>query len=501
MPNQILHKRSTTAGAVPSAGQLSAGELAINTADGKIFAKRDDGAIVVFPADAPSNGSLYGRKDGAWAIVSAGGGEPTGSAGGDLTGTYPNPTLTTTGVSAGTYKSVTVDTKGRVTAGTNPTTLSGYGITDAAASTHVHGNITNAGAIGSTANLPLITTTSGVITVSSFGTTANTFCQGNDSRLSNARTPTGSAGGDLIGTYPNPTLSNSGATAGTYRSVTVDAKGRVTAGTNPTTLSGYGITDAASSTHVHGNITNAGAIGTTANLPLITTTSGVITVGSFGTTANTFCVGNDSRLSDARTPTAHTHGNITNAGAIGSTANLPIITTTSGVLTVGSFGTAANTFCQGNDSRLSDTRTPTDNTVSTAKIVNSNVTYAKIQNVSATDRLLGRSTAGAGVIEEIACTAFGRSLIDDADAATARTTLGAAALTAPTFVTSFSVANGLNPPYNFKVGGSSILTLDYGTVISGFTTVLTINTSGQVEFAQPVRAKVRSSYAMSILFG
>lgn len=33
-------------------------------------------------------------------------------------------------------------------------------------------------------------------------------------------------------------------TAGTYRSVTVDAKGRVTAGTNPTTLSGYAISDA-----------------------------------------------------------------------------------------------------------------------------------------------------------------------------------------------------------------------------------------------------------------
>jgi phage-related tail fiber protein len=33
-------------------------------------------------------------------------------------------------------------------------------------------------------------------------------------------------------------------TAGTYRSVTTDAYGRVTAGTNPTTLAGYGITDA-----------------------------------------------------------------------------------------------------------------------------------------------------------------------------------------------------------------------------------------------------------------
>lgn len=41
--------------------------------------------------------------------------------------------------------------------------------------------------------------------------------------------------------YTHP---NSGVTAGTYKSVTVNAQGHVTAGTNPTTLSGYGITDA-----------------------------------------------------------------------------------------------------------------------------------------------------------------------------------------------------------------------------------------------------------------
>lgn len=119
----------------------------------------------------------------------------------------------------------------------------------------------------------------------------------------------------------------------------------------------------------------------------------------------------------------HAHGNIDFNGAIGVSSNLPLITTTNGVISTGNFGNTANTFCQGNDSRLSDTRTPTDNTVTTAKIVNSNVTYAKIQNVSATDRLLGRSTAGAGVIEEINCTAFGRSILDDADSAAARTTL------------------------------------------------------------------------------
>ena len=42
-----------------------------------------------------------------------------------------NITHNTSGISAGTYRSVTVNTYGHVTAGTNPTTLSGYGITDA----------------------------------------------------------------------------------------------------------------------------------------------------------------------------------------------------------------------------------------------------------------------------------------------------------------------------------------------------------------------------------
>jgi hypothetical protein len=59
-------------------------------------------------------------------------------------------------------------------------------------------------------------------------------------------------------------------------------------------------------------------------------------------------------------------------------------------------------------------------------IDNDVVTYAKMQNVSATDKLLGRSTAGSGDVEEIACTAAGRALLDDADASAQRTTLGLA---------------------------------------------------------------------------
>lgn len=78
--------------------------------------------------------------------------------------------------------------------------------------------------------------------------------------------------------------------------------------------------------HTHGNITNDGKIGSTAGKPLITTTNGVITTTNFGTGANTYCQGNDSRLSDARTPTAHNQASstITEASALsnlGTSAN------------------------------------------------------------------------------------------------------------------------------------------------------------------------------------
>ena len=53
---------------------------------------------------------------------------------------------------------------------------------------------------------------------------------------------TGTAGTN--GVSYKATHANSGVTAGTYRSVTVNAKGHVTAGSNPTTIADYAITDA-----------------------------------------------------------------------------------------------------------------------------------------------------------------------------------------------------------------------------------------------------------------
>lgn len=114
-------------------------------------------------------------------------------------------------------------------------------------------------------------------------------------------------------------------------------------------------------------------------------------------------------------------------------------------------------------------------TIATAGIADDAVTYAKIQNVTATDRLLGRSTAGAGDIEEIVCTAFARGLLDDVDSAAARTTIGAAA-TSHTHTASEVSAAGSSGQVQFNSGGA--FAGDSGLTYDSATDTLTVGTAG-----------------------
>jgi hypothetical protein len=89
------------------------------------------------------------------------------------------------------------------------------------------------------------------------GTSSTTVTIGNDSRLSDSRTPTGSATGSLSGTYPNPTIA-------------------------------------------------AGAVGASAIASaLIDPAAATAGLRTLGTTSVQAAAGNDTRLSDSRTPNVH----------------------------------------------------------------------------------------------------------------------------------------------------------------------------------------------------
>lgn len=67
MANIIRHKRNSTASTAPTSASLATGELAINTADGKLFLKKDDNTIVqVGNQPAGSSGQVQTNSTGSF---------------------------------------------------------------------------------------------------------------------------------------------------------------------------------------------------------------------------------------------------------------------------------------------------------------------------------------------------------------------------------------------------------------------------------------------------
>lgn len=96
-------------------------------------------------------------------------------------------------------------------------------------------------------------------------------------------------------------------------------------------------------------------------------------------------------------------------------------------------------------------------------LVNQLATATNAQT-STTDVILGRSSAGAGTIEEIACTAAGRALVDDADNTAQRATLGLGMFTP---AESTATPNATVPVESLTANNSGFADIDIALVAKG----------------------------------
>jgi hypothetical protein len=201
--------------------------------------------------------------------------------------------------------------------------------------------------------------------------------------------------------------------------------------------------------------------------------------GFFNTNTNNLQVYDGATYQQVVLPTAGIADNAVttaklSAGAVTTDKVTPLNTAAfaDSAITTAKVANAAITAAKLSPGAVSSTSISTGG-IATSNLADDAVTYAKLQNTATSDVILGRQSAGSGVIEEIACTAAGRALLDDANAAAQRTTLG---------LGSMAVASGT------WVDGSSFSGTSSGTNTGDQTITLTgdVTGSGTGSFATTI---------------
>ena len=177
--------------------------------------------------------------------------------------------------------------------------------------------VATSGSYSDLSNKPSIPTKTSQLTNDGDGT--NVFVKNNDSRLTDSRTPTSHAHGNITGNGKIGSSSGKLIITGSNGVLTaVDTITKSKISDFPTSMT--------PTSHTHGALTNDGKIGSTSGYIITTTTGGALQASSTIT---------KSKISDfptSMTPTSHTHGSVTNDGKIGSASGKIIVTGTDGVL-------------------------------------------------------------------------------------------------------------------------------------------------------------------------
>jgi microcystin-dependent protein len=333
----------------------------------------------------------------AWKAVGDGaGGPPSGTAGGDLTGTYPNPNIANNAVTGNKILDGTITSADLATPAVNATNQIFNTLPVANGGTGVN---TVTGAIignGSSAVSGVAASAGNQVLRRNNANTAYEFAQVQYSDVAgtpSALPPSGAAGGDLTGTYPDPAIANDAVTNTKLSNMAQNTiKGRYSSGSgDPEDLTAtqvrtiLNVADGANN-YSHPTQTaidvNATDNGTNIIDRVQVNTSGHVTAVSVRdlSTATTSAAGvmsaADKTKLDGIAAGANT-GTVTNVATGTGLAGGPI--TTTGTISIANGGVGTTQLA--------------DNAVTTAKVANNAITIAKLPSgASGTTFLRGDGT-------------------------------------------------------------------------------------------------------------